>query len=254
MITYKTKEEIEILREGGRRLATVLYAVRDAVRSGVTTCELDALASALILQGGDKPAFLDYQPVGASHPFPAALCVSVNDEVVHGIPGDRVLEKGDIVGIDLGLIHKGLITDMAMTVPVGPVEGVIAELLRVTNKALKEGIKAARVGSTTGDIGHAIENFVSPYGYGVVRELSGHGVGYRVHEPPMIPNYGRRGKGAKLKAGMVIALEPMMNMGKRDVHCKKDGYTIVTNDGSWSAHFEHTIAITEGGPILLTEK
>jgi methionyl aminopeptidase len=254
MITIKTKEEIAILKEGGRRHAEILGRVAAAVAPGVSTKELDLLARKLIEEKGDKPAFLNYKPYGAKRPYPAALCVSVNDEVVHGIPNerDRVLKEGDIVSLDLGLVHDGLITDMAVTVPVGTIDEEAAALLRATKEALMIGIKAAKGGRTVGDIGSAIGAFVRPKGYGIIEELAGHGVGYDVHEDPYVPNYGAKGEGAKLRPGMVLALEPMLNVGTKEVYLDKDGYTYKTADGSLSAHFEHTILITKSDPIILT--
>ncbi|HWA32409.1 MAG TPA: type I methionyl aminopeptidase [Candidatus Paceibacterota bacterium] len=254
MIIIKTPEEIEILREGGRRLAAVLYKVKDAVAPGVSTRDLDKLAEKLIREGGDEPAFLNYRPEGADHPYPASLCTSVNDEVVHGIPrADRILKEGDIISIDLGLKHKGLFTDMAMTVPVGAISGSAEKLLRITEKALEAGIQAAEPDARVGDISHAVEGFVRPHHYGIVEELSGHGVGRAIHEDPYIPNFGKAGKGEKLVPGMVIAIEPMLNMGTKHITLDPDGYTIRTADGKRSAHFEHTILITENGPEILTK-
>lgn len=253
MIRLKTPEQIEILREGGRRLAAVLAALRTAVRPGISTAELDALAEKLIREGGDTPSFKNYQPKGAWKPFPASLCVSINDEVVHGIPSQkRVLKEGDIIGLDLGLTHKGLITDAAITVPVGKVDHKSQELVAATEHALEIGIKAAVIGATVGDIGAAIAEYIRPFHYGIVMELAGHGVGFAVHEDPHVPNDGKRGKGEKLVEGMVIALEPMINIGKAAVYAAADGYTILTKDGSRSAHFEHSIAITKAGPLVLT--
>ncbi len=254
MIIIKTPEEIEILREGGRRLATILYKVKEKVAPGISTKDLDDYAFKLIKEGGDEPAFLNYCPEGAKVPFPASLCVSVNDEVVHGIPNkDRILKKGDIVALDLGLKHKGLFTDMAFTVPVGKIDASSARLLEVTGQALQVGINAAQDGNTTGDIGNAVESFVRAKGsYGIVEVLSGHGVGRAIHENPYIPNFGKKGKGEKLIPGMVIALEPMINLGTKNVTLDKDGYTFRTADGKNSAHFEHTILITKNGPEILT--
>lgn len=244
----KTAEEIAIIREGGRRLATVLLAVKDAMKPGMTTRDLDTLAEKMIRDYGDEPAFLNYTPEGARRPFPASLCVSVNDESVHGIPGDRVLKEGDIVGIDLGVIHKGLFTDAAMTVPVGKIDEAAKKLIHTTEAALMEGINAARAGNTVGDIGYAIETRVKKDGFVVVEELGGHGVGYHQHEDPHVSNYGERGRGVRLKPGMVLALEPIVNEGTRFVKLLSDGYTFTTRDKKRSGHFEHTIVITETGP------
>lgn len=249
----KTDEEIEIIREGGRRLAMVLLAIKNVIRPGVTTRELDELALHLIREGGDEPAFLNYTPEGARAPYPGTLCVSVNDEAVHGISGDRVLQEGDIVGIDLGLIHKGLFSDSAMTVPVGKIDESAQKLIDVTREALNVGIAQARVGKSTGDIGFAIEKYVVDHGFVVVEELGGHGVGYAQHEDPHISNYGDRGQGVRLKKGMVIALEPIVNEGTRYVKLMPDGYTFATKDHKRSGHFEHTIVITDGDPEILTK-
>lgn len=254
MIIIKTLQEIEILREGGRRLATVLHKVKEKVAPGVSTKDLNIYAEKLIRDMGDTPAFLNYRPIGAKVSFPASLCVSVNDEVVHGIPSaKRILQEGDIVSIDLGLKHNGLFTDMALTVPVGEINSENKKLLKVTEEALSIGIDAALGGNTTGDIGYAIESFIKAKGkYGIVEILSGHGVGRAIHEDPYIPNFGKRGKGEKLVPGMVVALEPMLNLGTKNVTLDNDGYTIHTADGKRSAHFEHTILITESGPEILT--
>lgn len=254
MALIKTKEEITLMRESGKRLAHVLFAVRDAVAPGVTTKELDLLAEKLIRATGDIPPFLDYQPYGAEFPYPASLCVSVNDEIVHGLPGDRVLVEGDIVGIDLGLAHQGMITDMAMTVPVGNVGPELEKLLRITEESLKEGIKVAKGGNRIGDISFAIESVAKTEGYGVIRELGGHGVGNKVHEDPYVPNFGPKGKGPLLKPGMILAIEPMFTLGSRFIKQLKDGYTISTRDGKYSAHFEHTVLITDGDPQVLTRR
>lgn len=253
-IIIKSPKEIEILREGGKHLAQVLDVVQEAVRPGVSTKDLDAIAERTICELGDTPAFLGYQPYGADFPYPGTICISINDEIVHGIPKEnRILKEGDIVGLDLGLIHKGLITDSARTVGVGKISEKAQKLIDATKKALAVGISVAVPGMHIGDIGYAIERFVKPHKYGIVRELGGHGVGRHVHEEPFIPNWGnRKGVGAKLKPGMVIAIEPMLNEGKRGIVLDKDGYTYRTQDRSLSAHFEHTIAITKEGNEILT--
>jgi methionyl aminopeptidase len=252
-IYIKTPKEIEILREGGKRLATILAKVAKMAKPGVSTYELDKYAYELIKKGGDKPAFLNYKPEGAEKGYPATLCTSVNNEIVHGIPKrSKILKDGDTISLDLGLNHRGLFTDHAVTVPVGKISKKDKELLDATKKALEIGIWAARGGDTTGDIGHAIESFVHNK-YGIVRELAGHGVGIEVHEDPYVPNYGKAGKGHKLVPGMVIAIEPMLNMGGAAIASDKDGYTIKTADGSRAAHFEHTILITDGDAEILTQ-
>ena len=212
-------------------------------------------AEKLIREYGDTPAFLNYRPVGAKKPFPASLCVSVNDEVVHGIPKkDRILVEGDIVCIDLGVKHKGMFTDMALTVAVGKISAEDKKLLEVTEQALHVGIAAAKAGARVGDIGYAIETFVKAKGkYGIVDVLSGHGVGVEIHEDPYIPNFGKKGTGIILKKGMVIAIEPMLNLGSKNVMIAKDDWTIKTIDKKRSAHFECTIAITDDEPEILTK-
>lgn len=258
MIIIKTKEEIEILREGGKRLATVLYKVKEKVKPGISTWELDKYAYGLIKEIGDEPAFLNYRPEGAEFPYPASICISVNSEVVHGIPSkEKILQEGDIISLDLGLKHKGLYTDMALTVPVGEISPASAKLIKITERALGVGVNAAQGGNRVGDISNAIENFVrSPKNnqrYGIVEVLSGHGVGKHIHEDPYIPNFGKANTGAKLLPGMVIAIEPMLNNGTKNVILDKDGYTFRTADGKKSAHFEHTILITDGEPEILTK-
>lgn len=255
MITIKTKADIATLREGGRRHAEIMRKLAAMVRPGVTAAELNAYAEKLIAGGGDKAAFLNYKPTGASRAYPASLCVSVNDEIVHGIPneGDKILKEGDIVSLDLGLVHGGLITDSAVTVGVGKVSEELQRLLAVTQEALMAGIRQAKGGRRVGDISNAIERVGAANHYGIVEELAGHGVGYHVHEDPYIPNYGDAGLGDVLKPGMVIAIEPMFNLGTKEIKLdKKDGYTYRTADGKPSAHFEHTILITKGLPEILT--
>lgn len=253
MAKYKTDEELENLRESGRRLARVLGEVKAAIAPGVTTKDLDRLAERLIREGGDIPPFLGYTPHGARTPFPASLCVSVNDEIVHGIPSeDRIIREGDIVSIDLGVSHKGMITDAALTVTVGKVSPEIARLVADTERSLAMGIAAAKVGGRIGDISAAIEKVGDAGGYGIVREFGGHGVGHAVHEEPYVPNYGKKGTGPLLKPGMVLALEPMFMLGDEEIRLMPDGYTIVTEDGSFAAHFEHTIIVTRDGVEVVT--
>lgn len=251
-VIIKTNEQIELIREGGKILARVLDEVSKKVIPGISTYELDQYAYKLIVEGGDMPAFLNYKPEGASKSFPATICISVNNEIVHGIPSkSKILKEGDIVSLDLGLKHKGFFTDHAVTVPVGKISKKDQKLIDDTKKALEIGIWAARAGATVGDIGHAIESFVNRK-YGIVRELSGHGVGVKIHEDPYIPNYGKAGKGHKLIPGMIIAIEPMLNIGKDNIVSASDGWTIKTADGTRSAHFEHTILIKEGDAEILT--
>ena len=243
----KRPEEIEIMHEGGKILAAVLQEVAKMARPGITTLELDTGAAALILKRGAKPAFKGYEN------FPFSLCASVNDVIVHGFPSEYQLKEGDIVGLDLGVLYKGYNTDMAVTVAVGNISFEAKRLLEVTKKALKLGIKKARAGVTTGDIGNTIQRFVEDQGFGVVRDLCGHGIGKEVHEDPKVPNYGQRHKGTELKEGMVICIEPMVTMGSYQLKKAKDGYGFATKDGSLAAHFEHTIAITKEGCKVLTQ-
>lgn len=254
MITIKKKEDIQILREGGKRHAFILSQIAEHVRPQVETRELNVLAERLIAEGGDKSAFLNFTPSGAKRPYPAALCVSVNEEVVHGIPNEnnKILKEGDIVSLDLGLIHKGLFTDAAITVPVGKVKPELQELIDNTKQSLLAGIKAAKEGNHVNDISIAIERIALAKKYGIVEELAGHGVGYGVHEEPYIPNFSSDHEGPLLKQGMVIAIEPMFNIGTGDVVLDTDGYTYKTADGLPSAHFEHTILITKGKAEILT--
>jgi len=251
-VIIKTKEEIEIIREGGKRLAFVLAETAKQVKPGISAYQLDQYAYKLIIDGGDKPAFLNYKSRPGDEPYPATLCVSVNNEIVHSLPSkNKILKEGDIVSLDLGINHKGLFTDHAVTVPVGKISKKDQKLIDDTKEALLIGIWTARGGGTVGDIGHAIESFVHGR-YGIVRELAGHGVGKKVHEDPYIPNYGKAGKGQKLIPGMVVAIEPMLNIGKDNIVTGNDGYTVRTADGSRSAHFEHTILITNGDAEILT--
>ena len=253
MAVFTQKGDIETIREAGRRLALVLEKVIEKVVPGVTEILLDEYAYKLITEGGDVPAFLNYTPAGASFPYPATLCISVNERVVHGIPRDHILKEGDIITVDIGLTHKGMIVDMAKTVPVGTVDSEARKLLKATEEALYAGIKAARADSHIGDIGYAVESTVKKYGFNVVRELGGHGVGKKLHEPPFIPNFGQKGKGQKLTLGMLLAIEPIVNEGSGDVVPLSDGYTLQTKDGKRSAQFEHTILITEDGAEIITK-
>lgn len=254
MIRLKTQEEIAIMKEGGAIHSAILRDLAYAVRVGVSAGEIDTLARALFEEYKVQPAFLGYTPEGVSYPYPSAVCVSVNDEVVHGIPlEDVVFQEGDVVSLDIGVVYKNLITDAAITLVVGDGSEEDKKLVNITKEALMVGIKAAKPGNTVGDIGFAIEQFVKPYGYGIVKILAGHGVGYEVHEDPYIPNYGKSGVGEKLVPGMVIAIEPMLTRGGEEVAATEDEYTYVTYDGSNAAHFEHTVAITEQGPLILTK-
>jgi methionyl aminopeptidase len=255
-ITIKNTEEIDILREGGKRLAFILAEVGKAVKPGISTIDLDNLARKMVEEGGDKSAFLNYKPVGMKRPYPASICVSINDAIVHGIPNEnpQIIKEGDIVSLDMGLIHKGLFTDSAITVGVGEVDEAGKNLIEDTKLALYEGIKAVKEGAHIRDISYAIERYVRPKRLGIVEELCGHGVGYKVHEDPYIPNYCLENKGEKLKVGMVLAIEPMLNEGSKHIVLDEtDGYTYRTADGKRSAHFEHTIVVTKDGVEILTQ-
>lgn len=254
MSKIKTLEEIELLRESGRRLAHVRDELVRTVAPGMTTLDLDILAERLIRDGGDIPSLKNYTPHGARIPFPATVCISLNDEIVHGIPSkERIVNEGDLVSFDLCLTHEGMITDTAVTVAIGEVSPALVKLLKETERSLYEGIRAVRPGGRIGDIGAAIERVGNASGYGIIRELGGHGVGHAVHEDPYIPNFGRKGTGPLLKPGMVFAIEPMFTLGGEGTRQLPDGYTIVSKDGSLSAHFEHTVVVTESGVEVLTQ-
>jgi methionyl aminopeptidase len=245
VITVRGADELRKLEEASRIVLETLDRVSGAVAPGVTTLELDRLAEEEIRKCGAKPAFLGYRG------YPKTLCTSINDEVVHGIPAGRVLKEGDIVGIDCGAIVDGYYGDAARTVGVGRIDAEREKLLRVTREALAAGIAAARPGGRVSDIGAAIEAIAIGNGYGVVRDFVGHGVGTALHEEPQVPNYGPAGRGARLAAGMVIAIEPMFNLGRAEVTVDQDGWTVRTRDGSASAHFEYTVALEPGGAVIL---
>jgi methionyl aminopeptidase len=245
VITVRGADELRKLEDASRVVLETLEVVTRAVEPGVTTLDLDRLAEEEIRRRGAKPAFLGYRG------YPKTLCTSINDEVVHGIPGKRALNEGDIIGIDCGAIVDGYYGDAARTVAVGRIGAEREELLQVTREALAAGIAAARPGGRVSDIGAAIEAIAIAHGYGVVRDFVGHGVGTALHEEPQIPNYGPAGKGARLAAGMVIAIEPMFNLGRAEVSVDKDGWTVRTRDGSASAHFEYTVALEPGGAVIL---
>ncbi len=254
MIIIKSRKEIEKIRESSRIVAEVLETLQGFVRPGLTTWALNKKAEEIIRRRKAKAAFKGYRPSFGSGSYPAALCVSINEEVVHGIPSlKRVLKEGDIVSMDVGVEYRGYFGDAATTVAVGEVDGRVEELLKVTEEALYKGIEAARVGDRVGDVSHAIQSHVESHGFSVVKEFVGHGVGKKVHEDPPVPNFGDPGQGPLLKDGMTIAIEPMVTMGSGDVKIKDDGWTAVTVDGSWAAHFEHTIALLEEGARVLTE-
>ncbi len=249
MIVCRSAAELERMREAGRLVGEVLAELATVVAPGVTTADLDALAEKRIVQAGGTPAFKGY------HGYPATICASINDEVIHGIPsGRRVLDAGDIISLDVGAALGGYFGDSAVTLPVGPVSEDAATLLRVTEEALYKAIERARPGGRISDLGHAVQKHVEAYGFSVVREFVGHGIGQRMHEEPQIPNYGEPGRGPRLAEGMVLAIEPMVNAGKAGVKVLADGWTAVTRDKSLSAHFEHTVAVTAGDPWILTTR
>jgi methionyl aminopeptidase len=250
----RTDEEKAGVIEAGRRLGEILQKVADATHAGVTTFELDALAERLIREGGDVPVFKGYRPEGAPKPYPATCCISVNDEVVHGLPTARILQAGDIVSLDLGLAHDGYVMDSALTVPVGSVSKEATELMRATQASLEDAISAARPGARIGDISYATELAFKGTSFAVVKLLGGHGVGKEVHEEPFIANAGHPGTGLEVVAGMVLALEPIANTGKASVFIAPDGFTYRTKDGSLSAHFEHTILVGEDETLVLTRR
>lgn len=250
---FKTAKEIEIMRECGKRLASVLDEIEKAIAPGKTPEQLDEFARRLILDLGDEPSFLHYWPEGANKPYPATLCVSTNDEVVHGIPGKKKFKEGDIVSIDLGIKHQGFHADSARTIPVGKIDDTARNLIKGTREALLAGIHVARAGNHIGDIGFAVSEVIKRYGLSIVEELGGHGIGSEVHEEPHIPNFGKPGSGMELKEGMVLAIEPVINEGGKKIYLNNDGYTFRTKDGKRSAHFEHTVLITKGEPEILTK-
>jgi len=246
MIYLKTSEEIELLRESNMLVGKTLGELAKIIRPGVTTLELDKVAEEFIRDNGGEPGFLDYGG------FPNTLCISINDQVVHGIPSSYVLESGDIVSVDCGVYMNNYHGDSAYTFPVGDVDAEVLKLLKTTKESLYKGIEAAVEGNRIGDVGYAVQQHAEANGFSVVRELVGHGVGKDLHEDPQVPNYGRRGQGVKLKTGMVIAIEPMINLGKRQVVQEEDGWTIVTKDRKPSAHYEHTVAIGKGSADILS--
>ncbi|HXW76801.1 MAG TPA: type I methionyl aminopeptidase [Candidatus Eremiobacteraceae bacterium] len=246
MITCKSPHEIAKMRASGRVTAQALAVLVDAAKPGVTTKAIDAIAERTIRSQGGEPAFLGYQG------FTGSVCLSVNDEVVHGIPGGKTLRDGDLLKIDIGSLVDGWYSDMACTVPVGTISAEARRLLEVTEEALHEGISQVRPGVHVSDIGHAVQEYVEKRGFSVVRALVGHGIGSRLHEEPPVPNFGRKGTGVVLKPGMVLAIEPMVNAGTWEVRTKTDGWTVVTADGRLSAHFEHTVAVQPDGFEVLT--
>ena len=247
MIIIKTEEEIERMRASNRLAGQVRDAVAAAARPGITTGELAEYARELIEKGGGKCGFYGY------HGYPGQICVSVNDEVVHGIPGARRIELGDIVSLDIGVLLDGFYGDTATTVMVGVTDPEVMKLVRVTREALEAGLERVRPGAHLSDVSHAIQKFAEGSGFSVVRDFVGHGIGRELHEDPQIPNFGRAGRGPKLRKGMTLAIEPMVNMGRAKVKVLDDQWTVVTKDGGWSAHFEHTVLVTADGMEILSK-
>ena len=248
MIVYRSQAEIARMRAANALVAAILAELEAAVAPGVSTKDLDALAERLTRDAGAVPAFKGYRG------YPSTLCASVNEQVVHGIPSAAALRDGDIVSLDIGVKLQGYFGDSAVTVPVGRIDERAVRLLDVTREALEKAIAEARVGRRLSDIGHAVQAHVEAHGFSVVREFVGHGIGEELHEDPQVPNYGQPGRGPKLAEGMVLAIEPMVAMGRPDVRVLADGWTAVTRDGSLAAHFEHTVAVTGDGPLVLTRR
>lgn len=246
MIPVKSQQEIAIMRSAGKILADILRKVQQAIKAGVTTGELDRCAARLMNDAQVESAFLGYRG------YPGTVCVSINDEVVHGIPGSRLIREGDIVSLDMGIIYKGFYSDAAVTVPAGNAAQDAKRLIDITRKSLSAGIRQMRPGNRLSDISHAIQQCAEQAGYGVVRQYVGHGIGAALHENPEIPNFGMKGRGPVLKEGMVFAIEPMINQGTWECEVLDDGWTAVTADGKLSAHWEHTVALTEKGAEILT--
>ena len=246
MIILKSRPEIEKMRKSNAIVAAILEELRKKIRPGIKTIELDRLSEDLALKKGARPAFKGYRG------YPYSLCTSVNSEVVHGMPSERELKEGDIISLDFGILNDGYYGDAAVTVPVGDITPVAKRLLKITEEALYRGITEVKAGNRIGDISAAIQGHVEAAGYSVVRDLVGHGIGKSLHEDPQVPNYGSGGRGIELKPGMVFAIEPMVNEGAYRVEILRDGWTVVTADGKLSAHFEHSVAITENGPVILS--
>lgn len=246
MILIKSSSEIELIRESGRIVALVHSVLKDKIKPGITTRELDEIAERIILENSALPAFKGYGG------FPASICTSINAQVVHGIPDEQILHEGDIISIDVGALKNSYYGDSAKTYPVGEISSKAEKLIRVTRESFYEGLKFCRVGYRLSDVSHAIQSHVEAEGFSVVRDYVGHGIGTSLHEDPQIPNYGPPGKGPRLTAGMVLAIEPMINAGRHTVRVLNDHWTVITADGSLSAHYEHTVAITDEDPILLT--
>lgn len=247
MLILKLPEEIEKARASNRIVAEVLNKLREKVKPGITTRELDIFAEEIAEKRGAKPAFKGYRG------YPYSLCTSINEEVVHGMPSTRTLKEGDIIGLDFGVLYKGFFGDATITLPVGKVSPAALRLIDITKQSLYDGIEQARDGNRLGDISAAVQRTVEAAGFSVVRDFVGHGIGRNLHEEPQIPNYGKKGRGIELKSGMVLAIEPMVNQGDYKVRILQDGWTVVTEDRKLSAHFEHSIAITDNGPDILSK-
>jgi methionyl aminopeptidase len=252
VILIKSKKEIDYIRESCLITAEVLQLLKHKVKPGITTLELDKIAEDYILSNNAQPAFKGYSQAG-SFDFPGSICSSIDDEVVHGIPGNRILMEGDLLSIDVGVEKDGYFGDAALSIGVGDISDEKQKLMEITEKSLYLGIDQAQAGYRLGDISYAIQSFVESHGYSVVRDLCGHGVGLHLHEDPQIPNYGKKNSGALLKDGFTLAIEPMINLGSYKVHVADDGWTVLTNDGKSAAHFEHTVAIIDGKPEILTK-
>jgi methionyl aminopeptidase len=250
VISLKSAREIEIMRRANVIVAEVLQELKHRVTPGVTTLELDAVAEEMTLKKGAIPAFKGYNVAGRI--YPRCLCASVNEEIVHGIPSNRVLREGDIIGLDYGVIYEGFYGDSAITVGVGKVSEEAQRLMDVTEQSLYKGIEQLREGKRLGDLGSVVQKIAEEAGFSVVRAFVGHGIGKKLHEEPPVPNYGEPDRGLRLREGMVLAIEPMVNAGSHEVEIKEDGWTAVTKDGSWAAHFEHSVAITKNGPFILS--
>lgn len=257
MSQIKTKEEIALLRKGGKILAKILRMLAEYAKPGVSTEDINDYALELVEDFGVEPVLLGYHPEFADRPYPAALCTSVNDTVQHGVPrADEILKEGDIINLDMSIGYEGMIVDSGITIPIGKIDAESQKLIDVTREALALGIKQAKSGNRIGDIGHAVQTFVESHGFSVVEVLCGHGVGHAVHEEPMVPNFGKAGTGPLIKVGNVFAIEPIINIGDKEVWFDDDGdgYSVFTVDGSRAAHFEHTVAITEKGPEIMTKE
>jgi methionyl aminopeptidase len=251
VISLKSAREIEIMKRANLIVAEVLQELKRQVAPGVTTLDLDAIAEAMTLKKGAVPAFKGYNVAGRI--YPRCLCASINEEIVHGIPSNRVLREGDIIGLDYGVIYEGFYGDSAITVGVGKISEQAQRLIDVTEQSLYKGIEQLRDGKRLGDLGSVVQKIAEDAGFSVVRAFVGHGIGKKLHEEPPVPNYGEPDRGLRLKEGMVLAIEPMVNAGSHEVEIKEDGWTAVTKDGSLAAHFEHSVAITKDGPVILSQ-